>query len=295
VARLATAQHGPVGREQLLGLGLTEKQVDYAVAAGRYFAVHPGVYLIGHRDLSELGSFSAAVLAAGKGAVLSHRSAGRLRGIVAAYRGPIEVLVQRPDPPRIEGIRARRTVFHPYETGSRHNVPATSLARTVLDLAKVLDVEELTQPFQRARKQGLTIRQLDRLLERHRGERGTVCLRTLVDRHRDDRGYSNGGYEDAFYAWLLTLGLPLPLRNQQVELLDGTTRQADLVWPVLRLIVELDHYPHHGGNRRQSTIDAQRDRDLRAAGWTVEHFTSDEFDDDRARVERDLRRRLASS
>jgi hypothetical protein len=295
VARLATSQHGPAGRLQLLELGLSGKQIDYAVESGRYFVLYPGVYAIGHRDVSALGSFSAAVLACGHGAVLSHRSAGQLHGIVTRYGGPIEVLVARHNPPRLGGIRARTATFGPYETGRRKNIPVTSLARTLLDLATIFDLKELTRCFQRARRQGLTVEQLNRLLARHKGERGTVKLRKLVDRHRGDRGLSNGGFEDAFYAWLLTIlppGFPRPERNIRVALGDGTAKECDLVWPTLQLIIELDHFDHHGGDRVQSTIDARRARELRGQGWTVEHFTSDEFDDDRASVERDVRRLL---
>jgi hypothetical protein len=128
MARLVRLQHGPVGRGQLVELGLSERRIDYAIADGRYFVVHPGVYLIGNRDLSDLGSLSAAVLACGDGAVLGVRNGGQLRGVLTGFQMPIEVLVPRLDAPKIEGIHARKAILHPYETGSRHNIPVTSLA-----------------------------------------------------------------------------------------------------------------------------------------------------------------------
>jgi hypothetical protein len=77
-----------------------------------------------------------------------------------------------------------------------------------------------------------------------------------------------------------------------VELSDGTQRERDLVWrqPHIRAIIELNFFDHHG--RAQATLDAQVARDLRSLGWKLEVFTSDEFDDERDRVKRDVWRVL---
>jgi hypothetical protein len=165
----------------------------------------------------------------------------------------------------------------------------------VFELATVYDMKQLTRAFEKAKERGLTIKQLERVLHGHKGERGTARLRDLVDRHRHDRGVSKGGFEDAFYAWLVTIlpaGFPLPRRNSWVELSDGTLKQRDLVWPELRVIIELNYFGHHGASRAQSTLDAQVARDLRSLGWKVELVTSDEFEDERPRVDRDVRRIL---
>jgi hypothetical protein len=114
-------------------------------------------------------------------------------------------------------------------------------------------------------------------------------VRSILDRQAQYDGFSNGGYEDAFYEWLLTLRLPkLPKRNVTVLLKDGTPRQVDLL--AGKLAIELYHHPHHGGDRAQTTFDHQRERALREAGYDVEVFTSDEFLDERDRVEREIRR-----
>lgn len=270
---------------------MSEDQIEYAIKVRRFHPVYPEVYVLGNRDLSELGSLSAVVLACGEGAALGRRSAGKMRGTVKRYRGPIEVLVPRDNAPKIDGIDASKATFGLYEVGTVHGIATTTLARTYFDLAKVLDRKEMVRAFEESRKRGLTINQMERLLERHKGERGTRLVREVLARQRTYDGFSNGGFEDAFWEWLLSLRLPeLPRRNANVMLLDGTTRQVDLL--LRSQIVELDHHPHHGANRRQTTIDAQRDRDLRAAGYDVDHFTSDEFLDELDRVEGDVRRVL---
>ena len=151
LAQLATRQHGPFRRDQLPAIGMSEEQIEYAVEIRQFHAVHPEVYVLGNRNLSDLGSLSAAVLASGDGAALGLRSGGQLRGIVKGYRGDIEILVPRHNPPRLDGIDARTTTFHPYEVGSVHGIPTTTLARTYIDLAKVLDYRQMVRAFEEAK------------------------------------------------------------------------------------------------------------------------------------------------
>src|SRR5690349_13211603 len=136
LAQLITKQHGPFRRDQLPELGMSADQIEYAILIRRFHPVHPEVYVLGSRKLSELGSLSAAVLASGEGAALGLRSAGQLRGITKGWRGPIEILVPRHNPPRLAGIKGRTTTFGPYDVGSCHGIPTTTLARTYFDLCK---------------------------------------------------------------------------------------------------------------------------------------------------------------
>ena len=59
-ARLATHQHGVVGRAQLLALGVSEHAIDHRVRTGRFLALYRGVYALGHAALSDLGKLHAA-------------------------------------------------------------------------------------------------------------------------------------------------------------------------------------------------------------------------------------------
>src|SRR4051794_34054064 len=78
IATLATRQEGVISRAQLRRIGLGEDAIDRAIAAKRLHPRHLGVYAVGHRRLSRTGRYLAAVLSAGDGAVLSHRSAASL-------------------------------------------------------------------------------------------------------------------------------------------------------------------------------------------------------------------------
>ena len=78
IARLAERQHGVVATRQLAALGLARGGVARRAQAGRLHRIHRGVYAVGHPVLTVDGRRMAAVLAAGPGAVLSHRSAAAL-------------------------------------------------------------------------------------------------------------------------------------------------------------------------------------------------------------------------
>jgi hypothetical protein len=103
---------------------------------------------------------------------------------------------------KLDGVEIQETRLLPYETGSFRGVPCLTLARLMLQLATVQDMDRLTRAYEKGTGQGLTIKQLERIIENHKGERGIATLRKLVERHRGDRGVSRGSYDDAFYAWL---------------------------------------------------------------------------------------------
>src|SRR5262249_31181337 len=79
--RVAADQHGVVSYEQLLQLGYSKSTISREVSRGRLHRIHQGVYAVGHPALSDHGRGLAAVLACGKGGLLSHGSAAWLWGL----------------------------------------------------------------------------------------------------------------------------------------------------------------------------------------------------------------------
>jgi predicted transcriptional regulator of viral defense system len=78
IGELARRQHGVVGRDQLVALGMGEGAIESRLKRGRLHRFHRGVYVVGYRRINWKGRWMAAVLASGSGACLSHRSAARL-------------------------------------------------------------------------------------------------------------------------------------------------------------------------------------------------------------------------
>jgi hypothetical protein len=81
-------------RDQLLELELSTREVDYRLDVGRLHVVHRKVYSLGPVE-SKHGRWMAAVLAGGPDAVLSHRSALELWGIVEGWSLPHHVTLPR--------------------------------------------------------------------------------------------------------------------------------------------------------------------------------------------------------
>src|SRR5258708_2466953 len=81
MAEIAGRQHGLISLSQLRGVGLGVDAVHERMKAGRLFPVFRGVYSVGHPTLSRDGRLMAAVIACGKAALVSHRSAAPLWGL----------------------------------------------------------------------------------------------------------------------------------------------------------------------------------------------------------------------
>jgi predicted transcriptional regulator of viral defense system len=134
IAALAARQHGVIALRQLRGLGLGESGIRHRVAAGKLHRVHRGVYAVGHSVLSMNGHRMAAVLACGPTARASHRMACALHAVVMS--SALEVTVPGRGSRSVPGVLIHRTRrLHPDEIGTIHNIPCTSLARTLLDYA----------------------------------------------------------------------------------------------------------------------------------------------------------------
>ena len=93
VAEIAAGQHGVVTYAQLIAAGLSQTTIRRRVTARRLFRVDRGVYAVGHEGLSERGTWKAATLACGEGAVLSHISAAALWGVIEPRGGRTHVTV----------------------------------------------------------------------------------------------------------------------------------------------------------------------------------------------------------
>ena len=109
--RGASRQYGVVSRAQLLALGASKVQIQRRVSAGRLHRLHPGVYAVGHRAPRREARWLAAVLACGEGAVLSHRSAAALWGLVDVEPGAPEVTTQTKR--RTPGVTPHRPASRP--------------------------------------------------------------------------------------------------------------------------------------------------------------------------------------
>jgi len=285
-AELATRQYGVIARRQLLATGLTPRAVERRIEAGRLHALHRGVYSVGHGTVPLRGRWLAAVLACGDGAVLSHKSAASLWGLMRPSGGSIEVWAGTGrDKP---GIHAHQGRLDPTDVTIRDRIPVTTLVRTLLDLAEVVDEDRLKRVFEEAdRLRLLEMEALEQICDRSPGRRALRPIRRLIENAREPVT-TRSRLEDQFATFCHAHGLPPPATNALV--LD---HEVDALWPGQRLIAELDGFAFHH-HRAAFERDRARDARLQAVGYRVLRITHRRLEREPSSVAAEIRHLLRS-
>jgi len=256
-----------VTRRQLLALGFGRRSIQHRIDRGRLFPVSLGVYAVGWPALNQQRQWMAAVLAGGKGAALSHRSAARLWGFGTEMPGRIDVSVRRRCGLRRPGIQLRsRPSLSAQEIVVRDDIPVTTPVRTLIDLATELEPIPLERAVNDADKRALVDPEtLREVLMRFRGEPGIRPLRHLLDKLFFQ--LSDSDLEVYFRRIVKNAKLAMPVSKQRVNRFE-----VDFFWPRLGLVVETDGLRYHRTPSAQ-TRDARRDRAHVMAGMTPLRFT----------------------
>ena len=273
IARLAERQHGLVTLTQLQFLGLSRSAVAKRAREGRLTRIHRGVYAVGHGRLTLRGHWMAAVLAYGPQAVLSHRSAAALHGIRPDNRPKTDVTLPSRSArsrPRIDVHRS--PTLEPPDLTTIDAIPCTSLARTLLDLAEVVNRRAVERAINQAEVLRIfDLRAVEEVLSRAAGRRGAGVLRSVLADYGGPT-LTKKELEERFLALCRAAGLPQPEVNEWITLDDGIAYKIDFLWRRERLAVETDGWGSHG-TRQAFENDRRRDRLLSLAGWTVVRFT----------------------
>jgi very-short-patch-repair endonuclease len=291
IAGLAEGQFGVVAWWQLREMGVGPQVVQRRVARGALRRVYRGAYAVGGADVPWPGRMLAAVLACGPRAVLSHRSAAQAWGLMS-HRA-IRPEVTRPTSHRgLSGIVVHHSALRPDEVGEARGIPVTSVPRTLLDIAAMVEARELERCWNE-----MEVRELrdplsvPDVIARHQGRRGVAALRAQAasnvpaDRTRND-------LEEGFLRLVAAHGLPRPRMNAHVAL-RGRFFEIDALWEAQRLAVELDGGAHR--TRRAFRKDRERDRILLAEGFRTGRITWDQLRDEPEQIAADLRSTLGGT
>ncbi|HVY95513.1 MAG TPA: DUF559 domain-containing protein [Solirubrobacterales bacterium] len=279
MAARAGRQGGVVSRDQLRRLGLSRGAIDREVRDARLHRVFRGAFAYGNPDIGEKGRLWAAVLACGDGAVVSHRTAAALMGLLD--RGPVVIDVIAPGAHgrKIDGIRVHKVRLpRGDEVGTFDGVPCTSPSRVFVDLAGTVGLRTLGSCFERGAAKGmLDLAGIEAVLARG-PRRGTAALRVLIaDWRRAASVARKGGLKSPLEAKVLPLvlrhGAPEPRVNAPVRLADGQWIEVDLLWESERFVVEADSREFHGTHAAFER-DRWRDRELLRVGYSSLRVTN---------------------
>jgi hypothetical protein len=251
-AALASRQNGRVAWRQLVAAGINRHTIQRWLRDGRLHRVHHGVYAVGHLAPSLTGAYTAAVLACGAGAVISHRAAAHLMGLVRGTAPPPEVTVPTTAGRRRPGIVIHRVAaLDVRDVSMLDDVPITTVARILLDLAPRTSVERLTRMCHEAWVRHRVGRpEIDACIARNPTRKGATRLRLALG---GDVILSE--LERAFLELLRAHGLPLPRTN-----IDHLGDKVDCRWEALDVTVELLSYRFHATRRAFEQDLARRRR-----------------------------------
>jgi very-short-patch-repair endonuclease len=256
---------------------MSRNTISWATESGKLHRVFRGVYAVGRRTGSEKERLMGATLACGPGAVISHRSAGALLGLLDEGPVVIDVIAPPERGRKIDGIRFHRVRPPRHEEmGTVDEIPCTSPSRTMVDLAGTVGAWTLRSCFERAAKRGeLDIDAIEASLDPRR--RGEKALRPLLDEWRQAAPLTRkrrlkSPLEAKVLPLVLGRGLPAPLTNAPVQLASSRI-EVDFLWPDHRFVLEADSRDFHG-TEVAFERDRWRDRELLRAGFSTLRVTS---------------------
>lgn len=263
---LSARQHGVVTRAQLLHLGFTSAAIRHRVASGRLHPLWRGVYAVGRPTVSERGRWMAAVLSCGPDALLSHRSAAGLWGILRPFR-VLEVVVPSDKRRLRPGITVHR---HSGSARGRREVvdgiPVTDVVTTLVDVATCVSDALLLRALNQADRRDLVdAGEFRATLDGLPPRPGLGRLKALLD--QQGSAFVDTLLELRFLRLVRAAGLPEPELQARVN-----GYRVDFHWPGLGLVVETDGPRDHRTPAQQSK-DRRRDQAHAVAGLTSLRFT----------------------
>lgn len=251
--------------------------IEHRVAIGRWERLHRGVFRIGGAPDRFEASSLAACFASGPLAVVSHTAAAWLWRLDGATEG--SVVISAPRRVRVPGVAAHTATDLCGRDVSRIGpIPVTTAARTLVDLAAVVDSTILETAVDDALRRGLTsvarLRSTYGRLAR-RGRHGIGAVRELLDRRPDATAVPDSPLEAKAQRLLRSAGLPPAVLHYRVRVQGRTIAVIDLAYPAHKVAIELDGYRYHHGRARWQS-DLTRMNALTALGWQVLRFSDED-------------------
>ncbi|MDI3193467.1 hypothetical protein QK290_03135 [Pseudarthrobacter sp. AL07] len=225
--------------------------------------------------------------------VLTHNSGGRIweLGLPPWLQDDWRIHVARErdgSRPRRQNVVGHRMTFKPGEVVMHDGVRVTSPARTWLDLANLLTVDELIAvgdsvvnchgtDFPRPKEPMATINDLHRMIAAHPGMRGMKTARLAID---EIRVGADSPQETKMRLALARTGLGEPALNHVIR--NGWGQPA--VWPDAAYVqhrLALQYDGAHHSESRQVRLDNKRRTVTERLGWTEVRVFKEDLEGDK--------------
>lgn len=267
IAERASRSFGIVGRNELIGLGMSTAQVARWVRLGRLHRIHPRAYAVGHPSLSYVARVMAAQTSVGGDVAAAARCAAVLLGVYDRGR-PVVEMTSTARHRGLQGAAMRYTRCLPDEDVIMLGpLRVTSVERTIVDLAEYLEPHQVAFAlYEACRIRTTTLADVQQVASRHRSRHGSPTLARAIALYLMGSAGTRSPAEDEFLRLLMEAGLPEPHVNVHVHV-GRRKYELDFHWPEILLNIEVDGGDHLLPARRRR--DEERDARLRGAGWNV--------------------------
>jgi predicted transcriptional regulator of viral defense system len=270
---------------ELVAAGLTDAKIRILVRRGVLEPIWRGIYADAGKaaDLirddparERLLYVAAAVAMEGSGAVASHEDAALAHGLALLDRPPVGLYSVSLPVSRTRG-RRRRPGIHvhsaalpPQHVTVRDGLPVTTVARTVIDLARVLPFKSGVVVADSALSGFYTYKaELEAVIRYCSRWPGIDTARRVVD-------FSDPLAESAFESIARVAfrdgGLPPPMLQVWIKGAERMVGRVDFLWYKQATIAEADGAIKYADPDRAKQ-QLRRDAELRRAGYEVVHFT----------------------
>ena len=272
IGSIAAGQKRLIRAEQLRSVGLGDTGIERRARNGRLHRIHPTVFAVHPPPFSRRQLMLAAIYACGHESAVSHLHAASLLSSADAPPLPIDVTTPDQRGRKLDGIRTHRVPLDPRDRTGVDGIPSTGAARTLVDIAPLLDDDALEDALIAADSLRILNRpRLEELIVERAGRPGASRLAALIS---DDPVETQHKNERRMFSICREFGIPRPLTQHRIDV-GGRIFYADFCWPDLPLVVEFDSWRWHGG---RSKVEYDRDRDqlVAIAGLPTVRFTRDQ-------------------
>lgn len=290
-------QHWLVSLDDVLEAGGSASCAARRVACQRWTVVEPSVFHLAGAPRTWESKVLGLVLTAGPPACASHVAAAALHGMPGYGRTTPEISIPR-------GIDLRRSTARIHTSTDLDRcervlvsgVPTTDMARTLLDLARVVGDARLLRAIEWGRRESkVDWSALVAVLARHarRGRPGIRRLRRVIAANADRTEVTDSDLELFALALIAEHGLPKPELHHRVTSNGRFVAEVDLAYPRWRIAIELDGSVHLLADVRER--DLPRQNDLVLEGWTVLRFSWQRLADHPTSVVAEIRTALLAA
>ncbi len=255
-------------------MGGSDGGIHRRLRSGQWVVVQAGVYQVDRRRSVWEDRLFGSVLAAGVGALASHRAALVLWSLDGIGSAPVEITA-----PFTHGPVPDRTIVHrtrrPARPASIKGIPVTTIERTLLDSCALLGLLSATKAFESAFRRRLTT--VDGMYaflgeKGGRGVKGTRMARRILNERRDDTPTDSGSETEALYL-MRRVGIAEPVLQARLTTTEGDVIRPDFYWPQRKKAIEIDGLDAHDSADKLDD-DLRRQNRLMDLGIELRRFSA---------------------